>query len=86
MLFNDRITQWHGQYVDRQYDTTLNHPTCEQAEVLYPNNVSLSHATKIYVSNDENLDKIESIKACFPNFKWEIPCEVKRQLFGKELR
>ena len=31
-------------------------PTCEQAEVLYPDQISLEHLTKIYVENAEHFD------------------------------
>lgn len=83
-LFEKQITRWSGNIIHRQETTPKNQPTCEQAEVLYPDSVLLNYATKIYVENDENLDKVESIKACFTNPKWLISCEVKRQLFGKE--
>lgn len=83
-LFDTRIERWNTNIINREKTTPRNQPTCEQAEVLYPNSVLLDYATKIYVENDENLDKIESIKTCFPNSTWLISCEVKRQLFGKE--
>jgi hypothetical protein len=79
-MFASQITQWRGQTIIRQKELAINKPTCEQAEVLYPQQLSLEYLNKIYVENDENAARLESIIKMFQNCK-AVPCEVNSSLF-----
>lgn len=56
-LFEPRIQRKHGWTVSRN-GRADNLPTCEQAEVLYPEQVSSTYLKKIYVSCAEHHDLI----------------------------
>ncbi|MDD3813158.1 MAG: DarT ssDNA thymidine ADP-ribosyltransferase family protein [Desulfocapsaceae bacterium] len=80
-MFAPQIAQWHGKTIKRLHTTPSNQPTCEQAEVLYPNKLSLNNINCVYVENEENAAKFDSIKVLFN--KWSaIPCTVKADLFN----
>jgi len=79
-LFAPRICQWTSNYISRPLDCPSNQPTCHQAEVLYPHEVSLKYCTRIYVGNNENAAKCESIQAVFSDYQ-NIPCDVRHDLF-----
>lgn len=57
-MFADRVIRWEGYSVIRDSTTTACYPTCEQAEVLYPGEVSSSYLQKIYVFCDEDADDV----------------------------
>ena len=81
-MFAPRIVQWAGNIVNRQPNTPKNQPTCEQAEVLYPKKLSIEYVKCVYVEDDENAAKFESIKAIFS--KWEnIQCVVEADMFNQ---
>ncbi len=79
-IFDPFITQWTGNIVTRSSSISNDQPTCQQAEVLYPREVSLDYLIKVYVENDEDASRFESIKVFYPNWR-EIPCEVNEKLF-----
>ena len=47
----------HNPWIANRASRPDNLPTCEQAEVLYPNKIDLKYLMKIYVENDENYDQ-----------------------------
>lgn len=49
-----------GDWGARRANRSSHLPTCEQAEVLYPTRLSLSHLQRIYVRNDEDYDVVRS--------------------------
>jgi hypothetical protein len=60
-LFAPVITRWEGEVVKRSKSTPLNQPTCPQAEVLYPNELSLDYLKRIYTKTEDNASQIESM-------------------------
>lgn len=59
--FADRILRWHDRsrgdvIVQRQAGTPEYLTTCEQAEILYPKEVSTEFLRRIYVRNGEDMD------------------------------
>lgn len=63
-LFSQRIIQWKGNVVVRPEGLPPQYPTCFQAEVLYPGELSTEHLQKIYVrSQADQSEVIGYIKA-----------------------
>jgi len=60
-LFAPRIVQWYGTVVTRSADAKSCEPTCIQAEVLYPGDLSVSYLQRIYVRDPENVDPIHGV-------------------------
>lgn len=57
-VFAERVVRWNGNIVCRGATTPACNPTCEQAEVLYPGEVSTNFLRKIYVSTEDDADEI----------------------------
>ncbi|MBA5237073.1 DUF4433 domain-containing protein [Pectobacterium aroidearum] len=49
-MFNEKITRWSGNVINRN-GRARHLPTCEQAEVLYPNPLSMSFLKCVYVQD-----------------------------------
>lgn len=79
-LFAPSIAQWQGKAISRPSSLPENQPTCEQAEVLYPKEVSLEYLLQVYVANNEDAAKFDSIKSLFRDWS-HIPCLVNRKFF-----
>ena len=80
-MFAPIITRWEGNTIRRLSTTPNNQPTCEQAEVLYHEKLSLNYVNCVYVENEENAAKFDSIKILFE--KWAtIPCIIKADIFN----
>lgn len=79
-LFDDQIVRWDGKVVVRDSSTPRNQPTCEQAEVLYPGELSSGYLRKIYVKNGQEADKVESLVATL-NGTSRLDCLVRTDLF-----
>jgi ssDNA thymidine ADP-ribosyltransferase, DarT len=62
-MFAPKIKQWAGTYVTRPTGMDTAWPTCEQAEVLYPGEVSTSFLQAIYVGGDEQVDEVYGLFA-----------------------
>ncbi|ATH81272.1 DUF4433 domain-containing protein [Pseudomonas sp. KHPS1] len=81
--FQDVTTQWAGQMVRRP----LNHPpclpTCPQAEVLYPGELSTEHLQRIYARCESDSDELAAQMAAVGHR--QIPVEVNPDLF-EEIR
>jgi hypothetical protein len=57
-LYALRIRQWEGQSVTRLHGQSPAEPTCTQAEVLYPGELSIEHLQKIIFSEHEQQDNL----------------------------
>ena len=79
-LFADRIQRWPGNVVVREPNFPLNQPTCNQAEVLYPGDLSIDYLRHIYVETANNQDAVENIVAAFKGLP-EFDCQVRPELF-----
>lgn len=59
-LFDIEVVQWHGRSVRR--DTTReSYPTCPQAEVLYPLEVSTRYLQRVFVRTDEHAAAVSAM-------------------------
>ncbi len=79
-MFAPNIVKWYGNGITRPASLSDNQPTCNQAEVLYPREVSLRYLNKAYVANDDDANAFDSIKSLFRDWN-HIECEVRRELF-----
>lgn len=79
-MFDSHITQWENRVISRSSNLLDKQPTCEQAEVLYPEQISLEYLRKIYVKDDYTAAKLESIKKIFPDWQ-NVLCEINVNLF-----
>lgn len=57
-LFEPRVTRWAGSTVDREPSLPDASPTCGQAEVLYPQELSTEHLQRIYVVEEDHGDAV----------------------------
>lgn len=62
-LFEPRVHQYLQRYAQRGSAHLPKHPTCKQAEVLYPGSLPLSYLEKVYVSEGDHMDQIEGMRA-----------------------
>ena len=79
-MFATNIVQWPGKCITRPASLPDNQTTCNQAEVLYPREVSLQYLNKVYVANNDDAAGFDSIKSLFKNWGY-IECKVRRKLF-----
>lgn len=59
-MFADSILRWSGNVIMRPSDRPSNQPTCEQAEVLYPGELSTEFLQLVYVPSGEVVDEIQA--------------------------
>ena len=78
-LFADRVSRKEGWSVSR-HGRSPNLPTCEQAEVLYPQSVSIDHLRRIYVQDAEHYDAVGGWLLEFDRSGVDI--KVSREKFG----
>lgn len=57
-LFADRITHWGARQVVRGANFAQSMPTCEQAEVLYPGEISTEYLRRIYTRSDADQSEV----------------------------
>ncbi|MBH0058497.1 DUF4433 domain-containing protein [Pseudoalteromonas sp. SWXJZ94C] len=62
-MFSDVIEGRFQQTIARDQSHLPSWTTCEQAEVLYPNECSIEHLSKIYVKNEEHKHSVKAILA-----------------------
>ena len=79
-LFADRIEREPGWVATRTEATPINQPTCNQAEVLYPGELSIDYLKHIYVQDVEYAYATESFFDMFEGLPVQ-DCEVKPELF-----
>lgn len=58
-LFKPQILRYQRNIANRHANIPPHMPTCEQAEVLYPEEVATSFMKAIYVKKEEHADKIQ---------------------------
>lgn len=60
-LFAPRVVQWHSskksRIIPRESTLPMSMTTCEQAEVLYPVEISTDYLQEIYVAQDSHADE-----------------------------
>lgn len=79
-LFAKQIERWPGSVVSRTKDLPANQPTCNQAEVLYPQKLPLKYLKHIYFSNEDDAVAAEGIIGVFRELP-KFDCQVKSELF-----
>ena len=79
-MFAEKVTRWYGNTVKRESNTPRNQPTCDQAEVLYPGELSLEYLRCIYVETFQDASAVESLFAVYPDMK-EVECIERPDLF-----
>lgn len=62
-LFVQSIRQFPTKWVSRNKTLLDSNTTCHQAEVLYPQELSLTHLRKIYVKTVEDQDEVSALFA-----------------------
>ncbi|CAM3050126.1 DarT ssDNA thymidine ADP-ribosyltransferase family protein [Vibrio diazotrophicus] len=80
MLFHDQVVSKRGRLKPRDPTLPLNWTTCEEAEVLYPNDISLEYLKKLYVP-DEATFALASAALSFDDKLQHIEIEVNTEKF-----
>jgi hypothetical protein len=80
-MFENRIIQWAGKTICRSPSLDECSPTCEQAEVLYPEQIPLKFLQRVYVGNNEDAARFDSIKIIFSDWT-HITCDVREGIFS----
>lgn len=80
-LFADRISQWAGKIVRRDSGLHVNFPTCRQAEVLYPGELSTEYLQRVYVATGEDHDDIcgQCAGVCHPDIEVHVLPEIFKE-------
>jgi len=80
-LFAKTVVEYEsGSVAVRNTSTPLNQPTSAQAEVLYPQELSLRYLQKVYVKEPNDASAIESQFGFYPD-GFVVECEEKPELF-----
>lgn len=79
-LFANPVVRWHGNTVVRHNGMQSSHPTCFQAEALYPASLSTEHLQRIYVRNQA--DQSETIGFLKATFHRDVDVIVAPEKFG----
>lgn len=61
-MFNETIVRWFGNTINRN-GRPKHLPTCEQAEILYPNPLSMEYLRYVYVQDREQAASIHGTLA-----------------------
>jgi len=80
-LFDEKIERFPNWIAERTRATPENQPTCNQAEVLYPELLSTDYLQHVYVKNEEHAYATESIIGMFDGIP-SVDCEVKSKVFA----
>lgn len=83
-LFGEKIVRWQQEVVVRDSRLSPAFPTCIQAEVLYPAQLSTNFLQKVYVANDEDSDEVHGQLEALNHSK--IPVIVSPEVFGLPIR
>lgn len=79
--FQPRTHQYLGNYAHRTEGFPENQPTCNQAEILYPGEVSTGYLQRIYVRSEEHTDELAGQIAATAHPAVEVL--VRPELFDK---
>ncbi len=77
-LFAPRVHQWGEYYVTRSNLHASCCPTCEQAEVLYPAELSIAHLQRIYVLNGETQDEVHAMIGTVACKNYEVAIKASK--------
>ncbi len=81
-LFADRVIEYESRtFAIRRNSTPSNQPTSSQAEVLYPQKLSLEYLQAIYVKESDDASAIESQFSLYPD-GYVVECIEKPELFS----
>jgi hypothetical protein len=80
-LFDDHIIQWNGKMVVRDPGLPEKYPTCSQAEVLYPGELSTDFLQRVYVATGEDHDEIcgQCAGVCHPEIEVYVSPEIFKE-------
>jgi len=67
-----KANSYNGRWQVARADRASHLPTCEQAEVLYPEKLELRHLTKIYVEESKNFDQAKGWASEFGYAKLDV--------------
>jgi hypothetical protein len=79
--FQQKTHQYSNSYVERAEGFPKNLPTCNQAEILYPGEVSTRYLQRIYVRSEEDSDELAGQIAATAHPPVEVL--VRPELFEK---
>lgn len=80
-LFADKVIEYESRTLaTRRISTPSNQPTSSQAEVLYPQKLSLEYLQCIYVKESDDASAIESQFSLYPD-GYVVECIEKPELF-----
>ncbi|BBV98441.1 DarT ssDNA thymidine ADP-ribosyltransferase family protein [Pseudomonas alloputida] len=79
--FQPRTHQYSNYYADRTVGLPENEPTCNQAEILYPGEVSTHYLQRIYVRSEDDCDELAGQMAAMAHPAVEVL--VRPELFEK---
>jgi len=82
-MFGQQIVRYPGTVITRLSSLPSSQPTCNQAEVLYPGELSLDYLNTVYVENEMNAAKVESMPGLFGH-DVKFDCLVEPRLFGSQ--
>lgn len=60
-LYEPSVVRWQNNNVIRPPESIPSFPTCEQAEVIYPNDLPTTFLNKIYVASEDDLMDVEAL-------------------------
>lgn len=80
-VFQEKTHQYSNNYVERTEGFPKNLPTCNQAEILYPGEVSTRYLQRIYVRSEEDSDELAGQIAATAHPPVEVL--VRPELFEK---
>jgi hypothetical protein len=79
-LYANQVARWYGSIVSRSPGWPACHPTCFQAEALYPSAVSTDHMQRIYVKTQA--DQSEVIGFLKATFHPDVDVVIAPEKFG----
>lgn len=79
-LYDERVHQYLGNWAIRQPTRQSDLPTCPQAEVLYPGEVTTEYLRTLYVSQDAHAEAVAGMMASVGHR--EVPIEVDPSIFA----
>jgi hypothetical protein len=83
-LFAPKVRQFAGKWVFRSKEMPSNQTTCHQAELLYPEAVSLDYLRKVYFPSGDIADEASAqLGVCAPHLIGKFELEVNSMLFGE---
>lgn len=76
-LFSSQIERWNRNVIVRR-GREKHLPTCEQAEVLYPNKLSMQYLMKVYALNEEQASSINGTLKCFGFYDVDVIIDANK--------